>query len=330
MLEGYAFAYPFILGANMKKIAFIGECMIELNGKPFSEMWQSYGGDTLNSATYLSRISSSNDIQVHYVSALGSDTLSEQMRMHWQADGVNTDWVLKDEKHQPGLYLIQLDEQGERTFLYWRNQSAAHYMVQHPDFSKVLSDLEQVDMIYLSGISLAILPKNDRTFLVDQLIKLAQKGVQVAFDSNFRPKLWDSLKDAQDCYMQLLPYVSLALVTFDDEQLLWNDEDEKDTLTRLHQIGIPKVVVKCGRNGAIFSDSQTFQYGQVVPKPISNVVDTTSAGDSFNAGFLNGYLRNKPLKICCQQGNCVAGIVIQHKGAIIDKHAISHLQSEFN
>ncbi|MBN6068122.1 sugar kinase [Aggregatibacter actinomycetemcomitans] len=314
----------------MKKIAFIGECMIELNGKPFGEMWQSYGGDTLNSATYLSRMSSPNDIKVYYVSALGSDNLSEQMRMHWQADGVNTDWVLKDENHQPGLYLIQLDEQGERTFLYWRNQSAARYMVQHHDFSQVLSALEQVDMIYLSGISLAILPKNDRTFLLEQLIKLAKKGVQISFDSNFRPKLWDSFQEAQDCYLQLLPCVSLALVTFDDEQLLWNDTNEPATLTRLHQIGIPKVVVKCGRNGAIFSDSQTSEYGQVVPEPILNVVDTTSAGDSFNAGFLNGYLRNKPLDICCRQGNRVAGIVIQHKGAIIDKHATSHLQSEFN
>ncbi|EHK91501.1 sugar kinase [Aggregatibacter actinomycetemcomitans] len=314
----------------MKKIAFIGECMIELNGKPFGEMWQNYGGDTLNSATYLSRMSSPNDIQVYYVSALGSDNLSEQMRVHWQADGINTDWVLKDGQHQPGLYLIQLDEQGERTFLYWRNQSAARYMVQHIDFKKVLSYFENVNMIYLSGISLAILPKTDRTFLVEQLVKLAQKGVQIAFDSNFRPKLWDSLKDAQESYLQLLPYVSLALVTFDDEQLLWDDENERATLTRLHQIGIPKVIVKCGRNGAVFSDSQTSEHGQVVPEPILNVVDTTSAGDSFNAGFLNGYLRNKPLEICCWQGNRVAGIVIQHKGAIIDKHATSHLQSEFN
>lgn len=314
----------------MKKIAFIGECMIELNGKPFGEMWQSYGGDTLNSATYLSRISSSNEIQVHYVSALGSDNLSKQMLQHWQADNIETKWVLQDEQHQPGLYLIQLDAQGERTFLYWRNQSAAHYMVQHPDFSNVLSELQQVDMIYLSGISLAILSKNDRTFLIEQLAKLAKKGVEIAFDSNFRPKLWYSLEEAQDCYSRLLPIVNLALVTFDDEQLLWGDEDEQATLARLHQIGISKVIVKCGKNGAIFSDSSSAQYGQAIPEPVLNVVDTTSAGDSFNAGFLNGYLRNKKLDVCCQQGNCVAGIVIQHKGAIIDKCATSHLQSEFN
>ena len=90
------------------------------------------------------------------------------------------------------------------------------------------------------------------------------------------------------------------------------------------------MIVKCGKNGAIFSDMYSSLYGQVIPEPILNVVDTTSAGDSFNAGFLNGYLRNKPLEICCQQGNRIAGIVIQHKGAIIDKVATSHLQSEFN
>ncbi|OOF59880.1 sugar kinase [Rodentibacter myodis] len=314
----------------MKKIAFIGECMIELNGKPFGEMWQSYGGDTLNSAVYLSRISPPESIQVHYVSSLGADKLSGQMRQYWQAEGIHTDWVLKDEKHQPGLYLIQLDEWGERTFLYWRNQSAAHYMVQHTGFPQVLSELQQVEMIYLSGISLAILPKNDRTFLIDQLSILSQKGVQIAFDSNFRPTLWDSLKEAQDCYLQLLPLVNLALVTFDDEQLLWGDHNEQATLSRLHQIGIPKVVVKCGQNGAVFSDSQISQYGQVTPEAVLNVVDTTSAGDSFNAGFLNGYLQDKTLDICCRQGNRIAGIVIQHKGAIIDKNATSHLKSEFN
>ena len=86
------------------------------------------------------------------------------MLKYWQEDGIQINCVLQDEQHQPGLYLIQLDAQGERTFLYWRNQSAARYMVQHPDFVKIIAELQQVDLIYLSGISLAILPKNDRTF----------------------------------------------------------------------------------------------------------------------------------------------------------------------
>lgn len=314
----------------MKKIALIGECMIELNGKPFGNMWQSYGGDTLNTATYLSRISKKEDVSIHYVSALGTDKLSYEMLTHWQNDGINTDCVLLDSKHQPGLYLIQLDEKGERTFLYWRNDSAARYLLSNPNFSDIVNQLKKMDMIYLSGISLAILPKNDRTLLIKILENLHQKGIEIVFDSNSRPKLWENLQEAQEYYRQLLPLVDLALVTLDDEKALWNDANEEETLHRLKQIGIPKVILKCGQNGAIFYDKDQRKTAQVATQIINNVIDTTSAGDSFNAGFLQGYLTGKSLEICCQQGNKLAGIVIQHKGAIIDKTATSYLKSEFN
>ncbi len=110
--------------------------MIELNGSPFGSMEQAYGGDSLNSAIYLKRAAGEN-LQVSYVTALGVDPLSEGMRSRWQDAGIDTALVLRDEERQPGLYLIQLDEHGERTFLYWRDQSAAKYLLQHPDFEKV-------------------------------------------------------------------------------------------------------------------------------------------------------------------------------------------------
>ncbi len=312
----------------MKKIALIGECMIELNGEPFGDMRQTYGGDSLNTATYLARISSAEHIEVYYVSALGADKLSQGMIDAWQRDGIKTDWVLRDENRQPGLYLIQLDKQGERTFLYWRNQSAARYLLQHQDYPKVLSQLSSVNLIYLSGISLAILSENDRTLLIDQLTELKRQGVEIAFDSNFRPKLWDSLEQARQCYAKLLPLVDLALVTFDDEQALWSDADEQATICRLKSAGVKTVVVKQGKCGAIFS-SFSGQAQSVPTIAVDNVVDTTSAGDAFNAGFLNGYLQKKPLNQCCRQGNSLAGIVIRHKGAIIPKSATEHLIKQF-
>lgn len=312
----------------MKKLALIGECMIELNGEPFGNMRQTYGGDTLNTATYVARVSSPDDIEVSYISALGMDKLSEGMIARWQADGINTRWVLRDAKRSAGLYLIQLDKQGERTFLYWRNQSAARYLLQHPDYPNVLSALKSVDIIYLSGISLAILPENNRTLLIEQLRELKKSGVEIAFDSNFRPKLWDSLEQAQDCYQALLPLIDVALVTFDDEEMLWADKDEQATIARLSAFNIPKIIVKQGSLGATICENgkQTF----APTTPVAKVVDTTSAGDSFNAGFLAGYLQGKSLEICCRQGNQLAGIVIQHKGAIIDKSATAHLRNLFN
>ncbi|ABR73533.1 sugar kinase [Actinobacillus succinogenes] len=312
----------------MKKLALIGECMIELNGEPFGTMRQTYGGDTLNTATYVARVSSPERIQVCYVSALGTDKLSQGMIDRWQGDGIQTDWVLRDKNRSAGLYLIQLDKQGERTFLYWRNQSAARYLLQHPDYPQVLSALKSADMIYLSGISLAILPENDRTLLIAQLRELKKAGVEIAFDSNFRPKLWDSLAQAQACYRALLPLVDVALVTFDDEEMLWSDTDEQATITRLSAFDIPKIIVKQGSLGATICENGTQTFVPTIP--VENVTDTTSAGDSFNAGFLAGYLQGKPLTVCCEQGNRLAGIVIQHKGAIIDPAATEALRAAFN
>lgn len=163
----------------MKKIALIGECMIELNGELFGNMRQTYGGDSLNTATYLVRISQSEQLDVHYVSVLGEDKLSRRMREHWQQDGIKTEWVLTDAERQPGLYLIQLDSDGERTFLYWRNQSAARYLLQHADYPKVFEQLKSMDMVYFSGISFAILPENDRTLFIEQLRELRQSGVKL-------------------------------------------------------------------------------------------------------------------------------------------------------
>ncbi|MFZ7172208.1 sugar kinase [Avibacterium volantium] len=313
----------------MKKIAIIGECMIELNGEPFGNMWQTYGGDTLNTATYLSRVSSPKDIEVHYISAMGADKLSQQMIQHWQKDQIHTDSVLIDPNRQAGLYLIQLDKFGERTFLYWRSESAAHYLLQHPDYPQVQDKLAEMDMIYLSGISLAILPDADRYALIEQLKQLAAQGVKIAFDSNYRPKLWESVAKTQEIYTALYPLVHLALVTFDDEQALWGDNAPAQSVQRLRELGVKNIVLKQGKEGALFCDEQGNQQN-VATTPVTNVVDTTSAGDAFNAGFLNGYLRDKLPQQCCQQGNQVAGIVIQHKGAIIDKNATAHLIDQFN
>lgn len=306
----------------MKRIALIGECMIELNGAPFGAMTQAFGGDSLNTAVYLARVAGEK-VAIDYVSALGTDAISNGMLVRWQQEGVSTDLVLRDETRQPGLYLIQLDEQGERTFLYWRNQSAARYMIQHADFVRIEAALTKVDMVYLSGISLAILPAEDRTKLVALLASLRQQGVEVAFDSNYRPALWRDAEEARDCYRQVFEITDLALVTNDDEANLWGDSDEHATLNRLQAAGVKKAVVKMGAKGNLYqeftADSTADEAENIATTLVQTVVDTTSAGDSFNAGFLAGYLQGKDAQQCSRQGHQLAGIVIQHKGAIIAK-----------
>lgn len=305
----------------MKTIAIIGECMIELNGQPFGEMQQTFGGDTLNAAVYLCRSSgdSAPQLSVKYVTALGSDSLSQEMTARWKQEGVDTSLVLTDTKRSPGLYLIQLDEQGERTFLYWRDQSAAKYLVQHPEFAQVALALKSADMVFVSGISLAILPEQDRAQMLALLAKLRESGVEIAFDSNYRPALWpdDNHQTIQSAYRLMYQTTDLALVTFDDEQAIWGDDTPLQTCGRLTALGVKTVIVKLGANGCLVSESGVNEPYNVSTTVVENVVDTTSAGDSFNGGFLATYLESGDIKQACHNGNTLAGEVIQHKGAII-------------
>ncbi len=150
--------------AKKKQVVCVGECLIELVGLPFStSIRQTFGGDSLNTAVYLARLAP-RLIGVKYLTALGTDALSETMLGNWQAEGIDTSAVLRDPSRLPGLYWIQVDETGERTFLYWRGESAARYLIRHRDFDRVAAVLATSDVVYLSGISLAILcrPKTGR------------------------------------------------------------------------------------------------------------------------------------------------------------------------
>ncbi len=310
----------------MSHIAIIGECMIELNGAPFGTMQQSYGGDTLNAAIYLNRSATNNveqagnpSIRTSYVTALGSDAISQQMLERWQSEGISTDLVAIDEKRSPGLYLIQLDDEGERTFLYWRNNSAARYLVQHPNFDAICQSLNDVDMIFFSGISLAILPQSAQIKLLAVIQKLRSRGVTIAFDSNYRPKLWESESATKECYRLGYQTTDIALVTFDDEQQLWGDQTPQDTIDRLHRLGVKTIIVKLGAEGCLVSETPEKAPSLIETTPVETVIDSTSAGDSFNGGFLSCYLSGGSVEQACRQGNALARLVIQHHGAIIPK-----------
>ena len=313
------------------KIALIGECMIELNGEPFGQMQQQYGGDVLNTAIYLARMIA-GQAQVSFVSAMGCDALSRGMVACWQNEGINTDLVLHDEHHQPGLYLIQLDSSGERTFLYWRNDAAARYLLQHPEFPQVSVALAQQQIIYLSGISLAILPQADREQLIAMLAEYQRHGAKIIFDSNYRPKLWASISEARTCYQQLYAITDLALVTLEDEMAVWGDENLLSARDRLQASKIKQAIIKVGAEGCYVQDfADTTDPLTHYPAPhITKVIDTTSAGDAFNAGFIAALITGKPLNIAVQMGQQLAGRVIQFKGAIIPRTNMQEIIDQFS
>jgi len=298
-------------GRAPQRIAVLGEGLIELCGTVFGALRQGPGGDTLNTAVYLARLAR-DAIEVRYVTVVGVDHLSGALVDLWHVEGINTDLVLRDPNRGVGLYQVHVDAAGERTFTYWRSASAARYLLQHPEFDRVSRSLSDVSMIVLSGISLAILPDNDRGRLIARLAELADSGILIGFDTNYRASLWEGKEQARDRIGALLPFVHLMLTSFDDEQHLWGDTTPEETIARLHASGVPNVVVKLGGAGVCYSTHGGG--GRLAAQPVERVVDTTAAGDAFNAAFIAAYQRTGDMQASCLAGGALARVVIAHPG----------------
>ncbi|WP_265436025.1 2-dehydro-3-deoxygluconokinase [Aeromonas media] len=301
------------------KIAVIGECMIELSESK-AGIVRHFGGDTLNTAVYLAR--TNPELAVSYVTALGTDTMSDAMLTQWQQEGVHTELVQRLVHKLPGLYLIETDARGERTFHYWRSDAAARYWLQGEHAGSICQQLQHVDWLYLSGISLAILPPADRASLLQQLALCRAAGVKIAFDNNYRPRLWESKEAAQQAYRAMLALTDIAFLTLDDEFSLWGDSQEAQTLARTLGLGVGEIVIKRGAEPCLIVQGERQDEVPAMSLTRERVIDTTAAGDSFSAGYLATRLAGSAASEAAHHAHLLAGTVIQHRGAIIPGSAM--------
>ncbi|MFK7853728.1 MAG: sugar kinase [Granulosicoccus sp.] len=307
------------------KIACIGEAMVELSiAKHENQASIRFAGDTLNAAIYLKRSlssystnQSSDDSLVAYMTVLGTDSFSDQIVNAIQSEDIDTQFIPRTAERVPGLYAINTDEQGERSFTYWRDQSAARLLFDE-SIGPVLNQLEQFDILYYSAITLAILPID----IKDQFLGFIESyrqipGKQVAFDSNFRPQLWNSQEEAMHYTSLAWAQCDIALPSLDDEMALFGDKNEAAAIERLRNYGFKSGALKRGAMGPLdlaANAGQEIQFSQV-----NNVVDSTAAGDSFNGGYLASHISNQSSVQAMTAGHECASRVIQYQGAIVEK-----------
>lgn len=280
----------------------------------------SWGGDTLNTAVYLARLG----VPVDYLTALGDDPFSETMLEGWRAEGVGTQLVARLAGMLPGLYAIRRDPSGERSFYYWRQNAAARELFRHPDAAAAVERIPGYGWVYLSGITLSLYDPAGRAVLLRQLDRTREHGGKIAFDGNFRPRGWADAATARAAFVQVLERTDLALPSADDERLLWGDDDVHGTVERLRAFGVAEIVVKDGPRGCVLADARsevTVPARAGVP-----VVDTTAAGDSFNAGYLAARLRGAAPAEAARAGHELAAAVIGSIGAILPRDRMPPLR----
>ena len=314
------------MGSGLQVVSF-GECMLELQGQAFGTLQQTYGGDTLNTAVYLARCGAAQGLRVDYATALGDDPLSTGLLDRWQAEGLGTALVRRLPGRLPGLYLIELDERGERRFSYWRDQAAARDYFEAPEGSTPLEHAaDRIDALYCSGISLAILPPAGRDRLAAVARRIAARGGMVVFDNNYRPRLWPDAATARSAFSQISSLATLALMTLDDEMALWGVTDVAAQLQATLALPCAEVVVKRGAEATLVR--RAGQPVQAVPtERVAQVVDTTAAGDSFAGAFLAARLGGASAVDAASAGNRLAARVVQHRGAIIPRAAMQDLMA---
>jgi 2-dehydro-3-deoxygluconokinase len=296
---------------SARRILCIGECMVEMapTGEP-GTFRMGFAGDTMNTAWYLRR-RLPGEWAVDYLTAVGTDGVSDRMVAFLAEAGIGTGHIARRADRTVGLYLIELGAGGERSFAYWRGQSAARTLAADP--AALAAGLDGARLAYLSGITLAILPEGDRARLLDTLAAFRAGGGLVAFDPNLRPRLWASGEAMCAAVMQAAAVADIALPSFEDEARWFGDADPAATLARYG--GVATVVVKDGAGPVLWRDAGVT--GQHATAPVPQVVDTTAAGDGFNAGFLAARLVGAGMGSAVAEGAALAARVIGGRGALV-------------
>ena len=294
-----------------RRFVAIGECMVEFAPAKEGEYVVGFAGDTFNTAWYVRQLVARNKMDVTYVSAVGDDDLSRQLTRFVESAGITPAFATISGA-SPGVYMIFLAD-GERSFQYWRGQSAARQLAR--DLG-ALEELGPGDMAYFSGITVAILDDAARAALLSALTRASGRGADIVFDPNLRPRLWRSAQDMCDWTTKAARAAGLVLPSFEDEADHFGDRDPEATAQRYLQGGCGLVVVKNGDGPLLVraSDGDGFQYQ---PEPVAKVVDTTAAGDSFNAAFLVAYLERGRAREAVRAGCSLAAHVIGSRGALV-------------
>lgn len=297
-----------------------GECMLELRPQPNNAIVHAAAGDSYNTAVYLKRLLPG--LPVRYVSALGDDAMSGLIRRHMQAERIDDGLVDTLAGGTPGLYAIETDARGERRFAYWRSQSAARRMLSGAHVDQLRAQLPECRVLLLTGITLAILDDTRRAALLALAADVRAAGGWVALDNNYRPALWDAAT-AREWMDRAARCCTHALFSFDDEVALHGDCSPAEALARIEAMGVPEALLKLGAGGCLLGGAPDGPLH--IPAYEVQAVDTTAAGDSFNAGYLAQRLQGANSEQAARFGCTLAAAVVAHPGAIIPAQAMPAL-----
>jgi 2-dehydro-3-deoxygluconokinase len=294
----------------------IGEVMAEIRTGGDTGFALGFAGDSYNTAVYAAREIKFPGV-VAYLTRVGSEPLSAAFVQQAMEESIDVSHVAVDPDRHIGIYSVSTDAHGERSFHYWRSESAARRLFAAEETAMSMPD---ADIIYLSGITLAILTSAARRRLFEALIFRRSAGSKIAFDSNYRPKLWENIAAARKSIQAMWDITDIAMPSVDDEMALFGDPTEAAVIDRFAERDWDGIAIKRGMRGPVSPNLDTEAHPDF--PPATRVTDTTAAGDSFNGGYLAAFLAGKDEAERLAAGHALAARVVGAPGAIIPRRDI--------
>jgi 2-dehydro-3-deoxygluconokinase len=305
-------------------LVFAGECMLELVNKDPDTIRKSFAGDLYNSSVYLKRAFPKQEVQ--FMSCIGQDSLSEQLLERLASESVETACLASIDSHHLGAYMVVTDDEGERSFIYWRSDSAAKRMVTALNQTQK-DKLKQARLFFFSGITIAILLKEEREAFWLLLEELKAAGVSIAFDPNYRPQLWENATIAKANTEKAFEIADWLLPGVDDFDKLYGMKNVEECIQFCMQFNPSELVMKQGEQTVHVVTEAGRESIPVVAN--NNVVDTTSAGDAFNGVYLGARASGLDIRSSALAASSAASKVIETPGAIMPKPLFEQFWNEY-
>jgi 2-dehydro-3-deoxygluconokinase len=289
-------------------IVCMGEPMLEFNQQPRAAdgrllYLEGHGGDTSNAAIAASR----QGARVAMLTGLGQDPAGDSFMQLWADEGVEGAHVRRDPDHQTAVYFVMHGPQGHE-FLFYRRDSAASHFGPRDVPEELIANCRY---FYASGISQGISPiAADAVFRAIEIAKVS--GAQVAFDTNYRPRLWPPVRAAATIHAAVA-LADIVLPTIDDARMLTGLTRPDDILDFYLRLGPRIVALKMGAEGAMLATPE-----RRIPLPPfpCRPVDGTGAGDTFCGSFLARLCAGDSPEEAGRYAACAAALSTEGYGAV--------------
>jgi 2-dehydro-3-deoxygluconokinase len=246
--------------------------------------------------------------EVTYITKLGDDPFGKQIEEFLQQNGIDTSYATYDAGYFTGMQWKQKVTSGDPQVFSLRRNSAASHM----DLSTIGElNWDGFDHIHLTGIPPALSAGCRQ--LVYELIKQArEKGVQISYDPNLRPGLWEDKAEMARVVNDLACHADIVIPGIEEGKLLTRKETVQEIADAYHAAGVKTVVIKLGAEGA-YTSSEGQQF-YTPGFPVEKVVDTVGAGDGFAVGLVSGLLEGLSLQESVRRAAAIGALAVMSPG----------------